>query len=102
LTTSEKAEKPRAYKRADIQYLDEDELARLFAAIQSGGDAMHLAIFHVALHRGLRASEVGRFPGNTYSPIRSFARCVDGSRSVGPPQARSFDRGKVVRFRGSA
>jgi len=59
LTGSKTPGKSRAYKRDDVQYLDEDELRRLFAAIKAAGDAMHMAIFQVALNRGLRASEVG-------------------------------------------
>lgn len=51
---------PRAKRRANsIQYLTEEELARLFAAIRAGGSARDLALFEVAYHRGLRASEVG-------------------------------------------
>lgn len=73
--------KPRSYQRADVQYLDEDELARLFSAIDRAGNAMHAAIFHVALNRGLRASEVG---------MLQFARL----RFV-PPQTPSRQGGDV-------
>ena len=39
-----------------MQYLEEQEISALFAAIRN---PLHKAIFEVALHRGLRASEVG-------------------------------------------
>jgi integrase len=42
-----------------MQYLEPPELDRFIAAVKAGGDPMHLAIFEVAFHRGLRASEVG-------------------------------------------
>ena len=46
----------RKYKEGDIQYLNEEELAALFRSIDTPRD---MAIFEVAFHRGLRASEVG-------------------------------------------
>jgi len=54
----EKTAKSRArkYSGRDLQYLNEDELESLFRSIDSPRD---LAIFEVAFHRGLRASEVG-------------------------------------------
>lgn len=48
----------RHYDRDSVQYLHEDELAALFAAI--GNHARDRALFEVALHRGLRVSEVGK------------------------------------------
>jgi type 1 fimbriae regulatory protein FimB len=48
--------KARKYTETTVQYLNEDELAALFRSIDSPRD---LAIFEVAFHRGLRASEVG-------------------------------------------
>jgi integrase len=45
----------RKYSGADIQYLNEDELASLFAVIT---DPRDIAIFELAYHRGLRVSEV--------------------------------------------
>jgi type 1 fimbriae regulatory protein FimB len=46
----------RKYSSDTLQYLQEDEVRALFAAIDSPRD---MAIFEVAYHRGLRASEVG-------------------------------------------
>lgn len=52
--TSRKARK----KPEAIKYLNEEELARLFAAVRAGGNPRDIALFEVAYHRGLRASEV--------------------------------------------
>lgn len=46
----------RKYAAGDVQYLNEEELASLFRSIDSPRDT---ALFEVAYHRGLRASEVG-------------------------------------------
>ena len=46
----------RKYGKGDVQYLNEEELAALFRSIDSPRDT---ALFEVAYHRGLRASEVG-------------------------------------------
>jgi site-specific recombinase XerD len=46
----------RALTKRNIKYLTEEELTRLFAVIESPRDR---AIFRLAYHRGLRASEVG-------------------------------------------
>lgn len=46
----------RKYSADSVQYLNEDEIAALFRSIDSPRD---LALFEVALRRGLRASEVG-------------------------------------------
>jgi len=46
----------RKYSPGDVQYLNEEELASLFRRIDNPRD---MAIFEVAYHRGLRASEVG-------------------------------------------
>jgi type 1 fimbriae regulatory protein FimB len=106
LTSKTKPEKSRAYKRGDVQYLDEDELARLFAVIQSAGDAMHLAIFQVALHRGLRASEVGMLQ---FARLRLGARTlfierlkngISGEYLLTDPELRSLRR--WIAIRGSA
>ncbi len=51
---------PRRKKKQNVVlYLTDDELARLFSVIRNAGDVRDLAIFEVAFHRGLRASEVG-------------------------------------------
>lgn len=42
-----------------VQFLNAEELAALFAAIHASGSERDLALFEVAYHRGLRASEVG-------------------------------------------
>lgn len=42
-----------------VQFLTAEELEALFRAVQAGGSERDLAIFEVAYHRGLRASEVG-------------------------------------------
>lgn len=46
----------RSYDAGSLQYLSEDELAALFRSIDSARDT---ALFEIAWHRGLRASEVG-------------------------------------------
>jgi integrase len=46
-------------KKSPVAYLNDEELAALFSAITAGGDPRDLAIFELAYHRGLRASEVG-------------------------------------------
>jgi site-specific recombinase XerD len=50
-------QKRRRKKKNTIKYLDAEELDRLFRVIKSVRDR---AIFRLAYHRGLRASEVGR------------------------------------------
>ncbi len=49
----------------NIKYLTEEEIKRLFAAISSVRDR---AIFRLAYHRGLRASEVGLLQMSDYQP----------------------------------
>jgi site-specific recombinase XerD len=63
------------------EYLTEEEVARLFAAI--GKDARSQAIFHVLYYRGLRASEVGKLRIEDYRPSvgRLFVRRLKGSNS---------------------
>lgn len=51
----------------NIKYLTDEELARLFAVIHSPRDR---AIFRLAYHRGLRASEVGLLQMSDYQPVR--------------------------------
>lgn len=51
------AKHPRRYGKQATQYLDESELEALFKVI--GTHPRDRAIFEVAFHRGLRASEVG-------------------------------------------
>jgi integrase len=51
---SKKAKKPRVPDK--IKYFTDDEINRLFAVIKSPRDT---AIFRLAYHRGLRASEIG-------------------------------------------
>lgn len=79
------AEKPRRPRRrraaaAEVKYLTEDELARLFAAISSVRDR---AIFRLAYHRGLRAGEIGRLQLADYRPAeeRIEINRLKGSRS---------------------
>jgi site-specific recombinase XerD len=50
---------PRRRKNSRIQYLTETETAALFRAIKAGGSQRDLAIFELAYHRGLRATEIG-------------------------------------------
>lgn len=70
----------RKYKSGDVQYLDEVELAVLFSRIDSPRD---MAIFEVAYHRGLRASEVGlqQFSDLRLSAKRLFVRRLKGGHS---------------------
>ena len=46
-------------KNLAIKYLTEPEEIALFRAIKAGGSARDLAMFELAYHRGLRASELG-------------------------------------------
>jgi integrase len=50
---------------SNIKYLTEEQLAKLFSVISSPRDR---AIFRLAYHRGLRASEVGMLTMNDYRP----------------------------------
>ena len=63
------------------EYLTEEEVARLFAAI--GSDVRSQAIFHVIYYRGLRASEVGKLRLEDYRAAvgRLFVRRLKGSNS---------------------
>lgn len=58
---SPSAARPRGKRNPQrrIQFLTSQELDALFAAIRAGGSERDLALFEVAYHRGLRASEVG-------------------------------------------
>ncbi len=47
---------PRKHPDREITYLTQDEVKRLFAAIKGKRDR---ALFNLAYHHGLRASEVG-------------------------------------------
>ena len=49
----------RRRKDAAVQFLTAEETGALFAAVVAGRNPRDLAIFEVAYHRGLRASEVG-------------------------------------------
>src|SRR3954466_2757734 len=51
----------------NIKYLTSEEIARLFSVITGIRDR---AIFRVAYHRGLRASEVGLLQMSDYQPAR--------------------------------
>jgi integrase len=42
-----------------VQFLTAEELTALFAAVHAAGSERDMALFEVAYHRGLRASEVG-------------------------------------------
>jgi type 1 fimbriae regulatory protein FimB len=70
----------RKYSAQDVQYLNEEELAALFRAIHS---AMHVALFEVSFHRGLRASEVGLLQlSDLRLPVRRlYVRRLKGGHS---------------------
>lgn len=57
-TVSPPARRPKVRRHAGPKYLTEDQVNALFAS--AAGNARDLAIFRLAYHRGLRASEVGR------------------------------------------
>lgn len=61
----------RKYDATSVQYLNDDELAALFVAI--GGSVRDRALFEVAFHRGLRASEVGKL---TVADVRLHAKRI--------------------------
>lgn len=66
---------------APIKYLTEEEIARLFIAIQSWRDT---AIFRLAYHRGLRASEIGMLQLADFSDRsgRIYIRRLKGSNAA--------------------
>jgi integrase len=66
--------------KLETKYLTEDELDRLFQVIASPRDK---AIFRVAYHRGLRASEVGKLQLSDYRPDsqRLYVTRLKGSLS---------------------
>jgi type 1 fimbriae regulatory protein FimB len=49
----------RSRKKSGVKYLTDEETAALFGAIEAARNPRDLALFEVAYHRGLRASEVG-------------------------------------------
>jgi site-specific recombinase XerD len=55
----------RLLSKRNIKYLTDEELNRLFAVIEAPRDR---AIFRLAYHRGLRASEVGLLQMGDYRP----------------------------------
>jgi integrase len=67
-------------KKREKPYLQFEEVDRLFRVIQSPRDR---AIFRVAYHAGLRASEVGKLELRDYSPRteRIFIHRLKGSNS---------------------
>jgi integrase len=74
--------KPRRRKKKRLpEYLTEEEITRLFAAI--GKDVRSQAIFHVMYYRGLRPSEIGRLRVEDYRAAvgRLFVRRLKGSNS---------------------
>jgi type 1 fimbriae regulatory protein FimB len=76
--------KAKARKSArPIQYLDDAELDRLFRAVRAARSVRDLAIFEVAYHRGLRASEVGRLMLDDLHLDRQtlFVRALKGGTS---------------------
>jgi site-specific recombinase XerD len=71
----------RRKKKPVPEYLTEEEVTRLFAAI--GKDVRSQAIFHVIYYRGLRVSEIGKERLEDYRPAvgRLFVRRLKGSNS---------------------
>jgi len=78
----QKAEPPKRQRRKRSQplYLQFEEIKRLFIVIESPRDR---AIFRLAYHAGLRASEVGRLELRDYTPRteRIFVHRLKGSNS---------------------
>lgn len=70
-------------KKSAPEYLTPEEIDRLFASIKTGGSARDLAIFRLAYHRGLRASEIGMINLGDYRQNvgRLFVRRLKGSNS---------------------
>jgi type 1 fimbriae regulatory protein FimB len=60
-----------------IKFLSAEQLARLFSVIRKHGPPRDLALFEVAFHRGLRASEVGLL---TMGHLRLAARRLQVDR----------------------
>jgi integrase len=71
---------PRAKSTLNIKYLTAEELERLFRVITSTRDK---AIFRLAYHRGLRASEVGALQVSDYRPeaARLFVHRLKGGNA---------------------
>lgn len=85
---------PRAKRRAaEPQYLTPDELDRLFAAIASPRDT---AIFRLAYHRGLRASELGLLalddlrPGQDRITVRRLKGSAGGEYHLCAAEVRAL------------
>lgn len=82
------------------KYLTEDEVKRLFRAIDSPRDK---AIFTVAYWRGLRASEVGRLTLSSFDQkkgrlhVKRLKRSLDGSFPLSPGELRALRAGLRVR-----
>lgn len=75
------AAKPRRKrKQTEVKYLTEPELDRLFAVIKAPRDR---AIFRIAYHRGLRASEIGRLDLADYDAPRRRMRIARRKGSHG-------------------
>lgn len=68
-------------KKTVPEYLTEEEVTRLFAAI--GKDTRSQAMFHLLYYRGLRASEIGKLRLEDYRQAtgRLFVRRLKGSNS---------------------
>jgi integrase/recombinase XerD len=68
-------------KRKIPEYLTEEEVSRLFAAMSA--DVRSKAIFSIIYYRGLRASEIGKLRLEDYRPSvgRLFVRRLKGSNS---------------------
>jgi type 1 fimbriae regulatory protein FimB len=103
----EKPDRKRSYLRDDIQYFNEEELVRFFAAIESRGNIMHRAMFHVVLNRGLRASEVGLLQ---FAHLRLTARTlfvprlkngISGEHPLTDPEVRALRAWIAIRGAGA-
>jgi integrase len=76
-----RSDTPKLRRHADEPpYLQFEEIARLFTVIESPRDR---AIFRLAYHAGLRASEVGRLELRDYNPHteRIYVHRLKGSNS---------------------
>jgi integrase/recombinase XerD len=102
-------EKPRPgrrwYSADSIQYYTEEENEAFFRAVVKGGSVRDLAIFELAFHRGLRASEVGKLrvgdirmsAGRTYIFVRRAKGGLSGEYVATDRESRVLRRWKLLR-----
>jgi integrase len=91
---------PPSKQKPKMMFLTEDEVARLFAAIDTPRDT---AIFRIAYHRGLRASEIGNLQLADYDArgrrltVKRLKRSRGGTYSLTDNESRALNAWLKVR-----